>query len=159
MGQLGNGTTIDSSTPVFVTGINNAVSLSFNGLSACAVLADGTAKCWGQNTVGDFLENGGVAFSSSPVTIASQSNLVGSIALGATEDASFTYDIQTTYGPVPIPFYTRYAGDPACAATASGSFSTPSSTNLRVSERSVSRPAIPGADSLNGASLASKPWG
>ena len=45
------------------------------------------------------------------------------------------------------------------AAIACGSSSTPSSTSLKVSGNSVSRPEIPGADSLKGASLASAPWG
>jgi len=112
-GQLGDGTTTDSTAPVFVAGISNAVSLSFNGISGCAVLDDGSAKCWGKNNQGDFLELGGVAYSSTAVTIASQSGLVGTIALGPTEDA--TYFVFTSYQ--------RYADNPTCAATSAGNVS------------------------------------
>ena len=113
-GQLGDGTITDSMTPVFVSGINTAVSLSFNGLSACAVLADGSAKCWGKNNVGDFLEIGALDYSSLPVTIASQSGLVGSIALGATQD------INEYYGSIT---YKAFESNPVCAATNAGNIS------------------------------------
>lgn len=43
VGQLGNGTKVDSPTPVYVLGIANAISLS----KTCAILADRKVKCWG----------------------------------------------------------------------------------------------------------------
>ncbi len=46
-GELGNGTIIDSSVPVTVTGITNAVAVSASGTYACAVLSNGTVQCWG----------------------------------------------------------------------------------------------------------------
>jgi len=60
-GQLGNGTTTDSTSPVQVSGISNAVevvnggdsSLNTGGTSySCALLSDGTIKCWGRNSFG-----------------------------------------------------------------------------------------------------------
>ena len=51
-GQLGNGTTTQSTSPVLVTAISNATALSAGSTHTCAVLADGTAKCWGQNASG-----------------------------------------------------------------------------------------------------------
>ena len=52
-GQLGDGTTNDSITPVEVTGITNAVDISAGASdSTCAVLADGTSRCWGRNDYG-----------------------------------------------------------------------------------------------------------
>ncbi|MCX6422859.1 MAG: fibronectin type III domain-containing protein [Actinobacteria bacterium] len=57
-GQLGNGTTDSASEPVAVTDLdgtspgNSALSISAGASQSCAVLADGSAKCWGSNTSG-----------------------------------------------------------------------------------------------------------
>jgi alpha-tubulin suppressor-like RCC1 family protein len=51
-GQLGNGTTTDSSRPVAVTGITNAIAVAAGAEHSCAVLADGSARCWGRNDHG-----------------------------------------------------------------------------------------------------------
>jgi alpha-tubulin suppressor-like RCC1 family protein len=48
-GELGDGTTIDSPTPVTVTGIGTAIAIAAGGSHSCALLADGTARCWGDN--------------------------------------------------------------------------------------------------------------
>src|SRR5262249_34000598 len=50
-GQLGIGTTDDVDTPVTVTGLN-AVEISGGELFTCAVLSDGSVKCWGYNHYG-----------------------------------------------------------------------------------------------------------
>jgi alpha-tubulin suppressor-like RCC1 family protein len=46
-GQLGDGTTTDALTPVFVENISNAASITTSASGSCAVLADGSADCWG----------------------------------------------------------------------------------------------------------------
>lgn len=52
-GQLGDGTTIDSTTPVSAAGITDAVGVAagFQGHS-CVLLADGDVQCWGNNGSG-----------------------------------------------------------------------------------------------------------
>jgi alpha-tubulin suppressor-like RCC1 family protein len=56
-GQLGNGTTTSSATPVLVNGISNAIKVSTLLTHTCAVLNDGTVNCWGTNADGE-LGNG-----------------------------------------------------------------------------------------------------
>jgi alpha-tubulin suppressor-like RCC1 family protein len=51
-GQLGNGGTAYSVTPVFVTGISNATQITVGTGFSCARLADTTVKCWGDNDLG-----------------------------------------------------------------------------------------------------------
>lgn len=51
-GQLGNGTTLNSSVPVWAGGVSLVQSISANGDHSCALLANGTLKCWGDNASG-----------------------------------------------------------------------------------------------------------
>ncbi|HTR78046.1 MAG TPA: hypothetical protein VMH39_08045, partial [Gemmatimonadaceae bacterium] len=56
-GALGNGTTNWGKLPTAVTGIQNAVGIAAGGdrnagAATCAVLADGTVRCWGMNNHG-----------------------------------------------------------------------------------------------------------
>jgi alpha-tubulin suppressor-like RCC1 family protein len=51
-GQLGDGTTADSHTPVAVSGLSNAVAIAAGDAHTCALLSDGTARCWGYNADG-----------------------------------------------------------------------------------------------------------
>jgi hypothetical protein len=48
-GNLGDGSTINSSTPAKVSGITNATSVSADESHACARLATGQIDCWGEN--------------------------------------------------------------------------------------------------------------
>ncbi len=58
-GQLGNATVdgFASPTPVQVTGITTAIAVAAGGFHTCALLANGTVQCWGQNDQGQ-LGNG-----------------------------------------------------------------------------------------------------
>ena len=53
-GQLGDGTATNRLTPVTVSGLSNAVAISSHGFGSytCALLADGTGRCWGANFQG-----------------------------------------------------------------------------------------------------------
>ena len=56
-GQLGNGKTTSSSTPVPVKGIRNAIEISTGAFHACAVLSNHRVDCWGYDRSGQ-LGNG-----------------------------------------------------------------------------------------------------
>jgi hypothetical protein len=74
-GELGNGTTFPSLTPVPVNGLGSGVaSISANGGSAaCAVLAGGRLKCWG---------SGPVPSGATPVDVTGLPGPVRSISVG-----------------------------------------------------------------------------
>jgi len=57
MGELGNGSTTNSSAPVRVSGQLTFAAVSAGALHACGVTTDGTAYCWGMNGSGQ-LGNG-----------------------------------------------------------------------------------------------------
>ena len=71
-GQLGNGTTTNSTTPVAVTSgalTNKTVTDITAGLhNTCAVTSDGTVACWGNNGSGQLGDNTGVR-SKTPVAL------------------------------------------------------------------------------------------
>jgi len=82
-GQLGDGSTTDKYIPTDVLGISNAVkvdagnsdpSWEWDGFT-CAVLSDGTAKCWGENDLG-YLGDGTTVQRNSPVVASGISNAV-----------------------------------------------------------------------------------
>src|SRR2546425_7459811 len=87
-GQLGDGTTAPlncspgscgSSTPVQVIGITSAAAVIAGGYHTCALLADGTAWCWGRSDDGQ-LGNGARASATTPVPV---TNLTGVTAMTA----------------------------------------------------------------------------
>jgi alpha-tubulin suppressor-like RCC1 family protein len=67
-GELGNGTTEPSYTPVVVTGIANATQVDAGEADSCAVLSAGRVDCWGFNGFGE-LGNGTTTGSDTPVEV------------------------------------------------------------------------------------------
>jgi len=69
LGQLGDGRTTDSSVPVDVVGLSSRVANIAMGYDhACAALAVGTVRCWGDNSLGQ-LGDGTTAARSMPVEV------------------------------------------------------------------------------------------
>jgi alpha-tubulin suppressor-like RCC1 family protein len=87
-GQLGDGTQTDSSTPVESLSLGRgryAVSLAAGDEHTCAILDNGSVKCWGDNSYGQ-LGDGSYTSSGSPrlVSNLSQGRTAVSIQAGAT---------------------------------------------------------------------------
>ena len=93
-GELGNGTTNNSFTPVDVSGLSSRVTAIAAGSHPCALMAGGGVKCWGQNDAGQ-LGNGtttgpdtcpGVGpatpCSTTPIDVSGLSSGVSAIATG-----------------------------------------------------------------------------
>jgi alpha-tubulin suppressor-like RCC1 family protein len=75
-GQLGipptvcsEGTYKCSSTPVAVAGLSGVAALASGGQHTCALLSDGTVRCWGDNTYGQLGDNGAETRSLQPVMV------------------------------------------------------------------------------------------
>ena len=69
-GELGNGTFVDSSTPVAVTGLTSGVSMIADGATHTCAVVNSKAMCWGSNDTGQ-LGNGTTNVSNTPVTAVS----------------------------------------------------------------------------------------
>lgn len=73
-GQLGNGSTTPSMSPVFVSGLSTVASIGVGGTVACAVRIDGTLACWGRGMEGE-LGSGATANALSPLDVAGETGV------------------------------------------------------------------------------------
>jgi len=75
LGGIGDGTTTTRLTPVLVPGISNAVAITASDRHTCALIADGTARCWGSNFFGE-IGNNTTDHQFSPVPVLGLTNAV-----------------------------------------------------------------------------------
>jgi hypothetical protein len=84
-GRLGDGTTIDRSTPTNVIGLFTGVAAiranDAGGAHTCAVLTSGGVKCWGNNETGQ-LGDGTTTESHIPIDVSGLTSGVSDVALG-----------------------------------------------------------------------------
>ncbi len=74
-GQLGNGTTTASTTPVQVSGLTDVAAIAGGEYHSLALKSDGTVWAWGGNDYGQ-LGNGTTATSTTPVQVTGLSDVV-----------------------------------------------------------------------------------
>jgi YD repeat-containing protein len=88
-GQLGDGNTTSTTTPVSATGISGATSVAAGGDATCVLLSNGSIDCFGDNTQGE-LGNGTTTSSTTPVPVSGISTASKVVAGGASECALLT---------------------------------------------------------------------
>jgi len=90
-GQLGNNSTANSLVPVTVVGLEQGVvAIAARGSHSCAVLGNGSVKCWGSNSLNE-LGNGTFVQSSVPVEVPYLGG-VQKIAAGDNHNCALVFD-------------------------------------------------------------------
>lgn len=91
-GKLGNGSLVNSASPVAVAGISTAVAIATGNTSACALLGNGQVQCWGEYSGGVLGGLGVTAVAGgAPVTVPGISNAVA-VSLSSTHACALLAD-------------------------------------------------------------------
>ena len=88
-GQLGNGSTTNSTTPVAVSGLASGVVAITGDLHTCALTTGGGVQCWGRNVNGE-LGNGSTTHSTTPVAVSGLASGVAAITAGYAHTCALT---------------------------------------------------------------------
>lgn len=86
---LGDGTTIQRTTPVYVFGQTAGIKAIATGANSCVLSLAGGVKCWGVNTYGQ-LGDGSTNTRSTPVNVVGLATGVKQIAVGQTHTCALT---------------------------------------------------------------------
>jgi alpha-tubulin suppressor-like RCC1 family protein len=88
-GELGDGSTASSSTPVMVSGLGGGLAIAAGSYHSCAVLSNHLVECWGNNSDGQLGHGGtmGSCCSSTPVAVSGITNATA-IAAGVSHSCA-----------------------------------------------------------------------
>ncbi|MEM7129910.1 MAG: hypothetical protein AAF702_26490 [Chloroflexota bacterium] len=94
-GQLGDGTTINRPTPVSVSGlVDNVVAISAGSDHTCALLNEGSVRCWGNNEFGQ-LGDGTLIDQPAPVVVTGLASHVIGISAGVSHTCALVAGPET----------------------------------------------------------------
>jgi alpha-tubulin suppressor-like RCC1 family protein len=90
LGQLGDGTSTDSRTPVTVSGLSSGVvAIAVGSAHSCALTTDGGVKCWGYNAQGQ-LGNGATGITQTPVAVGGPTTVYKALSAGGLHSCAVT---------------------------------------------------------------------
>ncbi len=91
-GQLGDGSTVNSTRPVAVDNLTGVVNMiAAGGIHTCAALQAGGVQCWGNNSSGQLGNQATLFIQATPVWVANLSETIQSLAAGFQSTCAVTY--------------------------------------------------------------------